>query len=74
MSQIFEFLQSNRRIDAKKAKILVETLAKEVIRSGNYHLEDGSLKSFSQSIHLLNMGSPPNFVLARLVLKLLERK
>jgi len=70
LSQIFEFLQSNRRIDAKEAKILVETLVKEVVKSGNYNLENGLLEAFSQSIHLLNMGSPPNFVFTRLLVKL----
>jgi len=74
LSQLFDFLRSNRRIDAKKAHILVETLAKEVMKSSRYRLDDELLKAFSQSIRLLDMGSPPNFVLTRLSLKLLERK
>jgi len=68
--QIFKFLQSNRRIDAKKAQILVEILSKEVIKSGNYNLNNELLEAFSQSIRLLDMGSPPNFVLTRLLVKL----
>jgi len=74
LSQIFDFLQSNRRIDAKKAQVLVETLAKEVIKVGKFSLDDELLETFSQSVRLLDMGSPANFVLTRLVLKLLERK
>jgi len=74
LSQLFTFLQSNRRIDRKKAHILVETLAREVIKDTNYRLDNELLESFSQSIRLLDMGSPPNFVLTRLCLKLLKRK
>jgi len=68
--QLFKFLQSNRRIDAKKAQVLVESLAKEAMKSGNYNLNNELLEAFSQSIHLLDVGSPPDFVIERLLLKL----
>ncbi|WP_092911271.1 DNA polymerase III subunit delta' [Hydrogenimonas thermophila] len=74
LSQLFDFLQSNRRIDAKKAQVIVETLAKEVMKNSNYRIDNELLEAFSQSIRLLDMGSPVNFVLTRLCLKLLERK
>jgi DNA polymerase-3 subunit delta' len=74
LSQLFDLLQNNRRIDAKKAQALVERLAKDVMKSGKFTLDNELLETFSQSIRLLDMGSPPNFVLTRLSLKLLERK
>jgi len=74
LSGLFEFLQSNRRIDAKKALVLVETLAKEVMKSSQFNLDNELLEAFSETIRLLNMGSPPNFVLMRLCLKLMNRK
>ncbi|WP_300366868.1 DNA polymerase III subunit delta' [Hydrogenimonas sp.] len=74
LGQLFAMLQEHRRIDTKKATALVETLAKEAMRSGAYTLDESLLDTFSESIRLLDMGSPPQFVLTRLGLKLLERK
>ena len=74
LPELFDFLQSNKRIDAKKAQILVETLAKEVIKSDAYRIDNELLDTFSQSIKLLSIGSPVSFVLTRLCLKLLEAK
>jgi len=74
LAQLFSFLQANRRIDAKEAALLTEALAKEAMRSGKYRLDEALLETFAESIRLLDMGSPPHFVLTRLCLKLLERK
>ncbi|WP_286337453.1 DNA polymerase III subunit delta' [Hydrogenimonas cancrithermarum] len=74
LARLFAFLQSNRRIDAKKGAMLAEALGKEAMNSGRYRLDDAMLETFAQSLRLLDMGSPPNFVLTRLALKLLERK
>ncbi|WP_201353547.1 DNA polymerase III subunit delta' [Hydrogenimonas urashimensis] len=74
LSRLFDLLRTHRRIDAKRAAALVENISKEAMRSGNYRLDEELLETFSQSVRLLDMGSPPNFVLARLGLKLLERK
>ena len=74
LASLFEMLQTHRRVDAKKATRLVEVLAKEAMGSGRYEMDEALLKSFEESVKLLDMGSPPNFVLTRLGLKLLERK
>jgi DNA polymerase-3 subunit delta' len=74
LGALFALLQENRRIDAKSARRLVERLSKEAMESGKYRLDEALLESFSESIRLLDMGSPPLFVLSRLGLKLLERK
>ena len=74
LARLFDLLQQNRRIDAKKARTLVETLSREAMISGRYRLDEELLRTFSESVRLLDMGSPPHFVLARLGLKLLERK
>jgi DNA polymerase-3 subunit delta' len=54
--------------------ILVERIVKEVIASENYNLDDKTLTLFSNSYVALDMGSPPQFVLNALLLKLLARK
>ncbi len=74
LGALYELLRQNRRIDAKRAADLVEALAKEAMQSGCYRMDDSLLESFAQSIRLLDMGSPPVFVLSRVGLKLLQRR
>lgn len=74
LSALYKLLQDNRRIDTKSAVRIVESLAKEAIRSGRYKMDEELLDSFEESIRLLDMGSPPSFVLNRVGLKLLRRR
>jgi DNA polymerase-3 subunit delta' len=74
LGRLFKMLQDHRRIDAKKAAGLVESLAKEAMASGRFRMDRELLVACEESVQLLDMGSPPNFVLTRLGLKLLEKK
>ena len=55
-------------------KQLVERISEEAIRSGNYDLDEKTLTLFSNAFLALDVGSPPQFVLTTLLLKLLARK
>ena len=55
-------------------KRLIERISKEAMYSGCYDLDDKTLTLFSNSYTALDMGSPPQFVLNALLLKLLARK
>ena len=74
LAALYKLLQENRRTDAKSMARLIESIAKEVLVSGRYRADEELLESFSQSIRLLDMGSPPAFVLTRVGLKLLKRR
>jgi len=74
LASVYEFVQTHKRIDAKAMTILVERIVKEVIVSQQYNLDDKTLALFSNSYVALDMGSPPQFVLNALLLKLLARK
>lgn len=74
LATLYDFLQSHRRIDAKRARTIVESLALEATRSGLFRLDEELLEAFAQSYRLLDMGSPAHFVLSRLGLKLMNRK
>ncbi|SFV62327.1 DNA poymerase III subunit delta' [hydrothermal vent metagenome] len=71
---MYDFVQEHKRTDAKAMTVLVERIVKEVIASQKYHLDDKTLNLFSNSYVALDMGSPPQFVLNALLLKLLARK
>ena len=74
LGAVYEFIQAHKRTDAKVMKHLVERISKEAIASQNYDLDETTLTLFSNSFQALDVGSPPQFVLNALLLKLLARK
>ncbi len=74
LATVYEFIQTHKRTDAKVMKRLVERISKEAIVSQNYDLDEKTLVLFSNSFVALDVGSPPQFVLNTLLLKLLARK
>ena len=74
LASVYEFVQSHKRTDAKKMKYIVEKISKEAIVSDSFDLDDKTLSLFSSAFMALDMGSPAQFVLNTLLLKLLARK
>jgi len=74
LAAVYEFIQTHKRTDAKGMKLLVERISKEAISSGSYDLDEKTLTLFSNAFIALDVGSPPQFVLNTLLLKLLARK
>ena len=74
LGTVYEFIQLHKRTDAKAMKYLVERISKEAIASQNYNLDEKTLILFSNAFIALDVGSPPQFVLNTLLLKLLARK
>jgi len=74
LAMVYEFIQSHKRTDAKTMKLLVEDISKEAIRSRQYKLDEKTLTLFTNAFVALDVGSPPQFVLTTLLLKLLARK
>ena len=74
LATVYEFIQLHKRTDAKVMKHLVERISKEAIASQNYDLDENTLMLFSNAFIALDVGSPPQFVLNTLLLKLLARK
>jgi len=74
LATVYEFIQTHKRTDAQAMKLLVERISKEAIYSQGYDLDEKTLKLFSNAFIALDVGSPPQFVLNTLLLKLLARK
>jgi len=74
LERLFEMLQEHRRIDAKSAAELVENLGLEAMQGGACRTDGDLLRAFEESLKLLDMGSPPGFVLTRLGIKLLGKR
>jgi len=74
LTTVYEFLQTHKRIDQPKAKTLTQQIAKLAILSGEYNLDEKTLNLLGDSYKALDVGSPPNFILTTLLLKLLAKK
>jgi len=74
LSSVYDFTQNHKRTNAKEMTILVEHIAKEAMHSKKYNLDEKTLSLFRDCYVALDMGSPPQFVLNTLLLKLLARK
>jgi DNA polymerase-3 subunit delta' len=74
LASAYKFIQSNKRIDMTTAKLYIEKICKEAMRSQRYHLDEKSLQLFSDLFNALDRGSPVQFVLTTLLLKLLAKK
>lgn len=74
LATVYDFVQEHKRTDAKAMKLLIEGISKEAIRSQGYDLDEKTLTLFSNAYIALDLGSPPQFVLNTLLLKLLARK
>jgi len=74
LATAYAFIQHHKRTDAKAMKHLIENISKLVLRSGQYDLDEKTLVLFSNAFIALDVGSPPQFVLTTLLLKLLARK
>ena len=74
LASVYEFIQTHKRTNAKDMRVIVERIAIEAIHSGKYDLDEKSLTLFSECTVALDMGSPPQFVLNAMLLKLLARK
>ena len=74
LATVYEFIQTHKRTDTKAMKLLVERISKEAIGLQRYDLDEKTLTLFSNAFIALDVGSPPQFVLNTLLLKLLARK
>ena len=74
LAKVYEFAQENNRISSTECKVLVEKISLQAMKSGQYNLDEATLRVFSDCIKALDVGSPVTFILNTLLLKLLAKK
>lgn len=74
LAEVYAFVQEHKRTDTEEMKYLIEMISKEAMYSGVYTLDRKLLTLFSQALQALDIGSPPQFVLNTLLIKLLAKK
>jgi len=73
LKSVYTFIQDNKRINHTEAKVLIEQISIEAMRSQKFNLDNSTLQLFQRSFMALDVGSPPQFVLTTLLLKLLAK-
>jgi len=71
---VYEFVQEHARINAAKAKVLLEQIATAAMKTQRYTIDEATLNLMRDAVKILDRGSPPTFVLTGVLLKLLARK
>jgi len=75
LASVYAFVQKHKRlINKAEAKMLVEKISKEAMKTQRYNLDEKTLQFFHNAFRALDVGSQPQFVLTTLLLKLLARK
>ncbi len=71
---VYQFIQENKNLKQQEAFGVIEAIIKKAILSGKFNLDEDTLALFSKAREVLNLGSPVDFVLTTLLLKLLAKK
>jgi DNA polymerase-3 subunit delta' len=74
LEDVYTFTQQHKRTNAKSMKNIIEYISKKAMMSQKYELDSTVLTLFSNAFLALDIGSPPQFILNTLLLKLLARK
>ncbi|MCK4441613.1 MAG: DNA polymerase III subunit delta' [Sulfurovaceae bacterium] len=73
LAKVYAFVQENNRISSVECRLLVEEIAKKVMHSQRYNIDESLLKVFDYSIKALEVGSPTSFILNTVLLKVLAK-
>jgi len=74
LDTVYAFVQEHKRLKPKDAMPIVEEIIKKAIKSQNFNLDQSTLELFSKARVALDVGSPADFVITTLLLKLLAKK
>ncbi len=74
LQSVYNFIQENKNLKQQEAFGVVEAVIKKAILSGRYNLDEDTLALFTKAREALKLGSPPDFILTTLLLKLLAKK
>jgi len=73
LEEIYNFLKEHKRVSKLEAKEIVESISISIIKSDRYRVDSKLLKSFSNYIKALEVGTNPTFILTGMFLKLLNK-
>ena len=74
LDEVYSFIQEQKRLKPKDAMPIVEQIIKDAIKSDAFNLDEATLELLGNSRVALDLGSPADFVITTVLLKLLAKK
>ena len=74
LEEIYNFLKEHKRVSKLEAKEIVERILLFIVKSDRYRVDNKILKSFTNYIKALEVGTNPTSILTGMFLKLLNYK
>ena len=74
INNVYDFIQKNKRLKPKEAIEYLEAIVTQAIKSKSFDLDEQSFEVFKNARVALDVGSPADFVLTSVLLKLLAKK
>ena len=74
LDSVYKFVQDNKRLKPKDAMPIVESIISKAIKSKSYNLDANTLELFTKAREALDFGSPADFIITTILLKLLAKK
>ena len=73
LEEIYNFLKEHKKVSKLEAKEIVERILLFIVKSDRYRVDNKILKSFTNYIKALEVGTNPTFILTGMFLKLLNK-
>ncbi|HGZ69911.1 MAG TPA: DNA polymerase III subunit delta' [Nitratifractor sp.] len=74
LQKVYTFVQENKNLKQNEAIEALEAITLKALKSENFTLDEDSIALFANAREVLNLGSPTDFVLTTVLLKLLAKK
>lgn len=74
LDEVYNFIQEQKRLKPKEATIIVEQITKDALKSDAFNMDEATLELLGNARVALDLGSPADFVITTLLLKLLAKK
>ncbi len=74
LDEVYSFIQEQKRLKPKDAMPIVEEIVKEAIKSNSFNMDEATLELLGNARIALDLGSPADFVITTVLLKLLAKK
>jgi len=74
LQSVYDFVQKHKFLKPNDAIAIVEKIIQDALKSDKFKIDQNTLDLFGKSREALNLGSPADFTLTTILLKLLAKK
>ena len=74
LKSVYDFAQANKRLKPQEATAILEQIVLNALASNKFNIDQNTLGIFTKARQALDLGSPADFILTTVLLKLLAKK